>query len=906
MTARRGGWRGALMLLASLAGSIPAPALAASGAASPAPKAWEAESDGLFMLDVRIRATQLGEGVRAYQTPEGACVLLGDVIRSLDMPVTLDGKAGVASGWAFHEKNRLRIDLAKGQVVYGPGNVAEPIPEGAARQVPEGWCVDTEALARWLGIGVKASLSASMLLLTSEAKLPAELAAERRKRAVRIRPAAFEVRNLPQVRLPYRMWRAPALDFVVDAGMTYDARTGVRVNRRAAINAAGEIAHLSYEARIATDQRGLPTNVRLKAYRADPDGGLLGPAKATEVAFGDVDSLPSATVRAGSSGRGAMITNRPLVQPAAFDRTFLTGELPPGWEAELYRNGELLAFAPPSSDGRYRFDDIALMFGDNRLEVITYGPQGQVRSRIETLSVAGDSVPPGKTQYWAGVVQAGRDLVNLTGRQASETGVEPGSGGIKGTIAVEHGLSKRMSVAALVQTMTVDDQRVTFVEGSVRRAVGPALVELAAARDTLGGSAFRGSALAKIGAVNLSAQSVVMKDFRANPGALVGDHRLAIDAPLKIGRTSLPLHADVRMARSQAGGREFQARGRTSLLFSRFNLATDVSYRRSTGPGAAGAEPVEEMDVGLIGSGRIGRVRVRGGTRWSVMPKKQLQSVELSGYWNANENADWEASGAYEADGKRMRARVSHIRRFQTMAVAASVEGASDGSFAVGLGLNFSLDSGRGGFRLSRQQLASSGSVRARVYRDLNGNGARDGDEPDEPGALITAGMRLSDQATDARGQAAVGGLERYRPVAIGLDLSSLKDPSLVPVKAAQMIVPRPGVAAEVEIGLSGGGDVEGVLVKAGGGGGWEGLDVEIVNDSGTVIATTRSDYDGYFLFDRVGYGNYTVRLTADSAKVAGVEAAFGRAFRVASDSASVRLGTIVLGGAPPRVAINQ
>jgi hypothetical protein len=913
MTARRrGGWRSALMLLASLAGGVGSPAAAAGplGQANVPVKgqsaAWTADPDSQFMLDVRIRATQLGEGVRAHQTPEGACVLLGDLIGALSLPVTIDGATGVASGWAFYEKNRVRIDLVGGRAVYGQTGVAEPIPVGAARQTPDGWCVDTVALARWLGIGVRPVLGASMLLLSSETKLPVELAEERRKRAMRIRPASFEVRNLPQVRLPYRMWRAPALDFVVDAGVTYDARSGVRVDRRAAVLAAGEIAHLSYEARIGTARNGLPSNVRLRAYRADPDGGLLGPARATQVAVGDVDSLPSAIVRSVSSGRGAMITNRPLVQPLAFDRTTLTGELPPGWEAELYRNGELLAFAPPSSDGRYRFDEVALLFGDNRLEVITYGPQGQMRSRVETLSVAGDSVPAGKTQYWAGVVQPGRELIDLRGR--ADRGLPTVSGGegrgIKGTLAVAHGLSKRMSVAALVQTMSVDDQRVTFVEGSVRRTIGPALVELAAARDSQGGRAYRGSALAKVGSVNISAQSLVLRDFRASAQALVGDHRLAIDSPLRIGHTTVPLHGDVRLSQSASGAREYQARARSSFIFSRFNLATDVGYRRRTPARGIGGKPTEAFELGVIGSGRIGRVRLRGGTRWEVLPEKRLQSVELSSYWSASEFADWEVGAAYGADDKRVRARIAHVRRFQTMAVAASVEGATDGSVAVGLALNFSLDSGRGGFRLSRQQLASTGSVRARVYRDLDGDGVRDSGEPDEPGALITAGMRLADRATDAHGLAAVGGLENYRPVAIGLDLSSLKDPTLVPVKAAQVIVPRPGVAAEVEIGLSGGGDVEGVLLKAGGGG-WEGLDVELIDARGATVATERSDYDGYFLFDRVGYGTYSVRLSAGSAKVAGVGAAIGRPFRVTADSASVRLGSLVLGQGPPKVAVN-
>ena len=81
------------------------------------------------------------------------------------------------------------------------------------------------------------------------------------------------------MRVPYRMWRSPALDFVVSAGVTYRASDGMRVDRQVSVYAAGEIAHLSYDAQVTTDQKGMPTALRLRAYRSDPDGNLLGPAQ---------------------------------------------------------------------------------------------------------------------------------------------------------------------------------------------------------------------------------------------------------------------------------------------------------------------------------------------------------------------------------------------------------------------------------------------------------------------------------------------------------------------------------------------------------------------------------------------------------------------------------------------------
>ena len=132
------------------------------------------------------------------------------------------------------------------------------------------------------------------------------------------------------MRIPYRMWRSPALDFVVSAGVTYRAKDGMRVDRQSSIYAAGEIAHLSYDAQISTDQKGMPSALRLRAYRSDPDGHLLGPAHATHFGVGDVEGFDSKLSGSSAFGRGAVITNRPLNAQTAFDRSRFEGDLPPG------------------------------------------------------------------------------------------------------------------------------------------------------------------------------------------------------------------------------------------------------------------------------------------------------------------------------------------------------------------------------------------------------------------------------------------------------------------------------------------------------------------------------------------------------------------------------------------------
>src|SRR5690349_5481346 len=135
--------RKAVTLLALCAGGV------AASAPSPLPatSAWVADPDSQFLLDVNIRQLKLGDGVRAYNAPEGTCVVLGDFLTILDVPMHVDLTAKKATGWAFRESNRIVIDYAAMSATYG--GKSEAIAKGTIRETPEGWCVQTTALTRW-------------------------------------------------------------------------------------------------------------------------------------------------------------------------------------------------------------------------------------------------------------------------------------------------------------------------------------------------------------------------------------------------------------------------------------------------------------------------------------------------------------------------------------------------------------------------------------------------------------------------------------------------------------------------------------------------------------------------------------------------------------------------------------
>jgi len=100
-------------------------------AATPIASGWSADPEAQFLLDVRLRSLRLGDGVRAYQTPEGTCINFGDFLTTLDVPMKIDLAAKRATGWAFKEQHKISIDASSGNVTFGDKNGKNLCRDGA-------------------------------------------------------------------------------------------------------------------------------------------------------------------------------------------------------------------------------------------------------------------------------------------------------------------------------------------------------------------------------------------------------------------------------------------------------------------------------------------------------------------------------------------------------------------------------------------------------------------------------------------------------------------------------------------------------------------------------------------------------------------------------------------------------
>lgn len=874
-------------LLGIAPGSLGASAARAQSA-SAVQGQWQPGEDEQWLFDLRTERLRIGEGVRGYADGARSCVILSDIITTLDLPIRLDPQLGRATGWAFDERRTLDIDREQGRVTIASRSTA--IPVGTIVDTRAGWCVDPVQLGEWLGVAMTADLANSILRMRSEQPLPFELAAQRRTRAASIRPDRdFSLASLPRATRPYQAWQMPSVDAVASVALIHDASTGRTVTQaRYELYASGELLGASFDARLASNDVGLPDSLRVRAYRSDPDGRLLGPLRATTVAAGDVSSLSSPIGVQPVAGRGAMISNRALDLPDSFDRTTFRGELPAGWEAELYRNGQLLAFSTPDGRGRYEFIDVRLIYGLNRFEIVLYGPQGQVRRELRMVPVGIDAIPPGRFYYWAAALEEGRDLIRLSRDRRT---IRPGW---RGTLGLEYGIDKRTSAGLWLSNFTQSGRRLSMAEAALRRSVGPTLVELTGSGQSGGGMAARLLWAGQFGQNYFSVESVVARggyvSDRISEGTS-GWHSLALDLSPRFGNAVLPVHLEASYRTRFDGQNRLAADARMSANWRNMSFTGRLGWAQTQGSGANDGA----MVAGLLANARFGRLRLRGEAEVAVSGPGANNHVSATAEWAQSDRTDWRVETGYDAAAGRVRLGAGWQRRFRALALNAVAEAASDGSVAAsfGVALSFGPDPRGGGMRVTRDRLASQGQALATVFFDDNADGVRQPGESLAENVTLTAGNAVSDTPTGADGLAIVDALTPFRPVLIGIDESSLPNPLVRPTMAGVVIVPRPGVATPVLLPLVSTGEVEGTLVRAGGNG-IEGVDIELVDSHGVIRATTRSDFDGFFLFESVPYGRYQLRIGVLTAQVLAVDAPIGNVTLDRTHQRQ-RLGTIAL-----------
>ena len=840
-------------------------ALVAVGLISTAITPWQAahaqqktDPDDALLFSVQLGSASVGSSVGAFNTRAGVCLDLQDTIDALQIAISFDAKAGTASGWAFQESRRIAIDRTKKRVEYG--GQSEELTDDSIWESRSGWCVRAVDLGKWLGVDFNVDVTNAVLGVSSKAGLPIEAAIRRAAMASRLQKSPDTVADLPRFSLPYRLWRAPWIDF--NLGFAGDRGPGAtfKTSQGYEIFAAGELAYFSANARLVATNGFTPDSLRVQLYRADPDANLLGPVHATQVSLGDVGGFSTPLVAQGAFGRGATITNRPLGRSNEFDTIDFNGSVPVGWDVELYRNGELIDAAKAGSDGRYAFRQVAMRFGPNIFEIASYGPQGQVRRETKIFNIAQQAVPPGQTWWWADAVQQGQDLVTFSAPPPGFAARQ----GWRQDAGFEHGLGRGFSAGAAIHHLASASGNDLFVDGMLRGGLGPALTQIDVAHAPGHGTAARVGILGQIWGTSVSLEG--LQNFGLASQQLSADLksriRVSVDRPVRVAGFILPFHFSLAEAKT-SGGSTVEASSRVSAAMPGLSASLSLGWQRSSplvGPSSASG------NIGLLFNTRLHGVRLRGEMLWAVTSRVSLADVQVAANWRAGQSAAFEASATYAPSAHAVSLGGGYTRDFKRFALTAGGDVNSQGHVGLRLNLLASFGRGKGWNRLSSKPQAESGGIAATLFRDDDGDGIRGPNEAIVPGGIQVDGVPVARNAADRNAAVPniVGSLDPSMPVKITVDAATLADPFDIPSTNGLMVVPRAGLMTHVELGIVSTGSIEGKLTDANGA--IAGQNLDLVDAKGVVVAKVRTEFDGYFIFERIRYGSYRLRASSGMA----------------------------------------
>ena len=876
----------------------------ASAAPRPAPPAQGETRPGLapvfnyddeLILEITTPHQEMTDSITAHASRTAVYLPLGAVARFLDLPIAISDDGHYASGWFLDEKRQMRLNVREGKLTVNGKNITLTKTDAVAFDGE--LYLRLEKFAEIFPIEVKLDMRAQQVIIKTLEPFPYEqrLAREAARDRVAGRLNASGQHHFPREETPYKGLTVPLGDVELRA-MTDPAQ---HARTEADLRLAGDVLWMSGRVFLsASSVQGLSA-AHIELGRRDPDAQLLGPLHATDFEMGDVSTNAMPIGIRSVAGRGVSLTNAPLEHTSIFDTINLTGDLPQGYEVELYRNNNLIASTRTPVNGQYQFLAVAVDYGLNVFRLVFYGPQGQRREEVRRISVGDGRLSKGQLIYAVDAAQKDTSLINVHLPNYSPL---PDAGSWRGSAQIRYGLTAGVTVnagAGIYQSLGGQEQWLTYA--GLRTGLGGAALKLDVAAEQGGGMAASvgiGGRLAGVSYV-LSHNEYgngftdEVRVYSAQP--LRRADQADLTATLHLGsgdhRLSVPMSASVSRIEYATGEVDTTAALRQSLAFSRFLATNELDYTSTSIPGsAATTRTTGTFDLSSLSGSRT---HLRAGLGYTVGPHLAISSAEVAVDSAIDERTLLKAGILHAMTNNLTTLSFSASRRFSRFTLAADTSFAvPTNAFTASLRLNFSFGQNplTGKMFAAPVGLASGGAVAVRAYRDENGNHQYDPGEEVLKDVEFSTGSRFAH--TDAHGVAFLGGMGDGTRASYKMDTESLPDIALAPYSDGVEIVPRAGRIHVSQFGVVALSDIEGsaTYLADGAARGVSGLTLWIVDGAGKHVARARSEADGFFLFEQLRPGQYSLIIDPAQAAALHIHLTTPQAITIGAKNDVIRL----------------
>lgn len=820
--------------------------------------------DDELILEIGLADNPGTDTIIAYGSGDGIYLPFGAVARFLDLSFTVSDDGNFASGWFLSEDRTLTIDLRQSRAILN--GVEMPLEPGDATAFDGELYLRAAKFADLLPLTMTPDLRNQSVTIATlepfpfEARLAREAARRRLGAQENVVPGRW-----PREETPWLPISVPIGDLELRA--VSESARGSRLETD--LRLAGDLAYMTAEVFLGADTKDGLIGAFIELGRQDADADLLGPLKATEFTLGDVATNSMPLGLRGVSGRGFAITNAPIETVSVFEEIDLRGFLADGYEVELYRNNVLIESTRTPINGQYEFLQIPVDYGLNIFKLIFFGPQGQRREETRRITVGDGRLAPGKLVYRIGTAQ--RD-VNLLDVRRPEFRPARDFGRWRASTQVDYGLTSDLTTTASAAWFDTDDGERWLATAGLRSGIGALAVKA-----DLGISDREGRALeVGVGGRLLGGSFTVshteyrggfIDETRSFDDALLNRaSELDINLNLALGRrdtgTLIPITGRLRHLDFQSGRKQTSAALRTSTRFTGGVVSNTFDLNRTSVPGGGSTtQLLGNFDLATLSRSRT---QVRASLGYAVFPQAELSTAALEVDHRVDDRTRFTGGVTYGFRDRNTRLGLSASRQFDRMNLSLNGQyGVRDGAYAATLRLGFSF--GRnplsGNFFIAQPGRSASGAVAIRAYQDLNGDRIYDEGDLLLPEVSFTSSNRTD--ITDDSGAAFLDSLGRGNRVNIQVDPGSFPDINLIPATRGIEIVPRPGRIHVTDFAVLATSEIEGTVYfdNEGTQRGVSGVQLQLLDSANTPVKFRRTESDGYYFFEQVPQGDYTMVL---------------------------------------------
>ena len=815
----------------------------------------------------------------------------------LNFQVDLNRDATAANGWFFSQNSPFSLTTRDdGTLLINSLGQALTVP--ASDYIIDGdILLEVDTLARMFGVTFSVDEGRLRLNVSADRQFAFESAQARRSRLTGSRfSRAPSV--LPPIDNGYSLYSVPLLDaqFALRKSDT-STFTGY------SFAASQDLAYTNTQLFLAGDSNDELRDARITLNRESADGTLFEPLGLTNFSIGDVLPINAGVGTTPGFGRGVSFGN---VRTNLADNRLVnfTGLIQEGWDVELYRNGILLRSSFDIQEGRYEFTDIELLFGNNDFELVFYGPQGQIQRETKSYLVDRNALNKGQSSFRFSMVDSNETVLGI-----NRVSDDPAQKGLNTAFVYEQGITDWYSFG-LGGTYFMPDVGDNFSTLSLRNNIS----------------------LGQAGLINSVIQfnSEQQKNYLINYRARLGGHSLSVNWRQNNRVLSNSASAeDVATADSDTQelgiadsetidldtlrltpetSIEQQDESLGVVLNGRLKdvISLPVSYQsawqQSWNNGQRSAQsfsqslsantPIGGFNYSFVGSNsaiaegsdnweytsnlgyrnRFGRLYTRLFATYIHQPDSQLNSVGAAVNYPFTNTLNGELRYAYNTQNSASsyNARLNWLGESVSLSSFATYSDNGTWNVSVlarfGLGLNADKQS----FSMSPRPISTGGALAVRVFEDKDMDGNYDQDEPllDDVGVK---GVQVSREATTQKGMAFLSRLPKQRRTDIVIDESTLPDYTYVRTDEGFSVTGRPGLLQFADIPVVRSGEIDGTvyLNKTSG----EEIPLayvtlHLVNQQDEIVASTKSEYDGFYLFDKILPGEYSLNIdTRDLSK---------------------------------------